>query len=171
MAKEHGMMEHKGKTIPKEVKSLADRIRKEQPDKDDEYAYRTAWDIFRSYTSEGKSYPHKSTESGLAREGGGTGSIKHAFWSGFQKKASWGKAIGTLTGYSDFRRGSDIIGKAVKSGKMTPAGAVVGNFAKRKAVAGSAMAGGLGRMGLTAGATYYGVKQMRGPNGSQESSI
>lgn len=96
MAKEHGMMEHKGKTIPKEVKSLADRIRKEQPDKSDEYAYRTAWDIFRSETPEGKQYPHKSPESGLKREGGGTGPItkesslqwaQNAFWQGFMKQA------------------------------------------------------------------------------------
>lgn len=101
MAKEHGMMEHKGKTIPREVKSLADRIRKEQPDKDDEYAYRTAWDIFRSHTPEGKAYPHKSPESGLAREGGGTGPINkegspnwaldwayEPFWFGFMKEAA-----------------------------------------------------------------------------------
>ena len=75
MPKAHGLEEHKGKTIPKEVKSLADRIRKKQPDKSDEYAYRTAWDVFRSHTSEGKAYPHKSPESGLASEGGGTGPI------------------------------------------------------------------------------------------------
>jgi len=76
MAKEHGLTEHGGKTIPKEVKSLADRIRKKE-NVSDEYAYRTAWDIFRSNTSEGKSYPHKSAVSGLAREGGGTGPIGH----------------------------------------------------------------------------------------------
>lgn len=89
MAKEHGLEEHKGKTIPKEVKSLADRIRKKDPSATDEYAYRTAWDIFRSHTPEGKSYPNKSPESGLAREGGGTGPLsKHAFWQGFEKAAA-----------------------------------------------------------------------------------
>lgn len=92
MAKEHGLMEHKGKTIPREVKSLADRIRKDQPDKNDEYAYRTAWDIYRSHTAEGKSYPNKSTESGLAREGGGTGPISKTssvnFWDGFEKRSA-----------------------------------------------------------------------------------
>ena len=86
-AKEHGLMDHKGKTIPREVKSLADRIRKDQPDKDDEYAYRTAWDIYRSYTAEGKQYPHKSPESGLAVAGGGTGSLtKKAFLTEFIAK-------------------------------------------------------------------------------------
>lgn len=98
MAKEHGLMEHKGKTIPKEVKSLADRIRKEQPEKSDEYAYRTAWDIYRSHTAEGKGYPNKSPESGLKREGGGTGPLsKKAFWQGFEKRAgaiaAFGKAV------------------------------------------------------------------------------
>lgn len=92
MAKEHGLMEHKGKTIPKEVKSLADRIRKDQPDKDDEYAYRTAWDVYRSYTPEGKQYPNKSPESGLKREGGGTGPLSKTsnahFWEGFEKAAA-----------------------------------------------------------------------------------
>jgi hypothetical protein len=99
MAQEYGLMEHAGKTIPREVKSLADRIRKDQPDKDDEYAYRTAWDIFRSHTAEGKSYPHKSPESGLKSEGGGTGPIEKQsavegsplpiehFWFGFEKEA------------------------------------------------------------------------------------
>lgn len=84
-------MEHKGKTIPKEVKSLAGRIRKEEPDRSDEYAYRTAWDIYRSHTAEGKSYPNKSPESGLKREGGGTGPLSKTsserFWTGFEKRA------------------------------------------------------------------------------------
>src|SRR5512135_570325 len=92
MAKEHGLEEHKGVTIPKEVRSLADRIRKKE-NVSDEYAYRTAWDIFRSHTAEGKSYPHKSPESGLAREGGGTGPIEKkgsdmSFWNGFEKRAA-----------------------------------------------------------------------------------
>lgn len=88
-AKEHGLMEHKGKTIPKEVKSLADRIRKEEPDRSDEYAYRTAWDIYRSHTAEGRQYPNRSPESGLKREGGGTGPLSKTagFWSGFEKRA------------------------------------------------------------------------------------
>lgn len=91
-AEETGMMEHKGKTIPKEVKSLADRIRKKEPDRSDEYAYRTAWDIFRSHTTEGKRYPRKSEDSGLKREGGGTGPIEKkgmamSFFDGFEKAA------------------------------------------------------------------------------------
>ena len=63
-----GMETHKGKTIPKEVRSLADRIRKKEPGKSDEYAYRTAWDIYSSYVSKEK----KSKYSGLKREGGKT---------------------------------------------------------------------------------------------------
>lgn len=124
MAKEHGMMEHKGKTIPKEVKSLADRIRKKEPDRSDEYAYRTAWDIFRSETPEGKSYPHKSPESGLAREGGGAGPLSKTssdnFWSGFEKRAGFfGKNLKGPT--LDYRGMASKAEKALKDKSKSPA--------------------------------------------------
>ena len=63
-----GTMVHKGKRISREVKSLADRIRKKNPGKSDEYAYRVANDIESSYVTHKK----KSKYSGLKREGGKT---------------------------------------------------------------------------------------------------
>jgi hypothetical protein len=63
-----GKMEHKGKTISREVKSLADRLRERDPSMSDEKAYRISNDIFASYVSHKK----KSKYSGLKREGGKT---------------------------------------------------------------------------------------------------
>jgi len=63
-----GMETHKGRTVPKEVRSLADRIRKKNPEYSDEKAYRIAWDIHSSYVTGKK----KSKYSGLKREGGKT---------------------------------------------------------------------------------------------------
>jgi hypothetical protein len=68
MAMVPGTMVHKGKHISREVKSLADRIRKKQPGKSDEYAYRVANDTESSYVTHKK----KSKYSGLKREGGKT---------------------------------------------------------------------------------------------------
>jgi hypothetical protein len=63
-----GMETHKGRTMPKEVRSLADRIRKKNPEYSDEKAYRIANDIYSSYVSHQK----KSKYSGLKSEGGKT---------------------------------------------------------------------------------------------------
>jgi hypothetical protein len=54
--KETGLMEDEGVTKPREVKSLADRLRAKDSSMDDEKAYRIAWDIYEKHTSEGKKY-------------------------------------------------------------------------------------------------------------------
>lgn len=54
--KETGLMEDEGATKPREVKSLADRLRSKDPGMSDEKAYRIAWDIYEKHTSEGKKY-------------------------------------------------------------------------------------------------------------------
>jgi hypothetical protein len=63
-----GMETHKGRTLPKEVRSLADRIRRKNPEYSDEHAYRVAWDIYSSHVSHQK----KSKYSGLKSQGGKT---------------------------------------------------------------------------------------------------
>lgn len=140
-AKERGTIEHKGKEIPAEVKSLADRIRDKEPDVSDEYAYRTAWDIFRSYTKEGEKHPHKSEVSGLAVEGGKTGKPlsnkkpheesdeKLAFMRGFNKIAvglgsqlavrarQAGRWIGKNPGKAALGAGAALVGTNLAQGK------------------------------------------------------
>lgn len=90
------------------------------------------------------------------------------FWIGFEKQAGFAKALGTLTGVRDFKRGAEIINKSVKNKTITESGKVVGDLAKRKRVAGEAMAGGLARMGITGGLAYHALRR---PSGSQEYSI
>lgn len=93
--------------------------------------------------------------------------MKH-FWKGFEKKAGFTLALGTLTGVRDFGRGVDIINKSIKSGRMNSAGEIAKNLTNRKSVAGRAMSGGLLRMGATGGLGYY---ALRSPDGTQEHSV
>ena len=46
-----GYINYKGRTIPAEVKSLADRIRKKSPDYSDSQAYGTAWKVYKKHVN------------------------------------------------------------------------------------------------------------------------
>ena len=84
------------------------------------------------------------------------------FWNGFEKQASIPRLIGTVTGARDLKRGYNIIGKMVSKGQMTQAGHVAENLAKRKQIAGQAMAGGLARLGLTGAGAAYALRDKSG---------
>ena len=86
----------------------------------------------------------------------------HEHMTGLTKQAgAITKFIGSVTGVRDVVRGYKAIDKLHRAGKITGAGAITGSARaqKIKDLSGTAIAGGLGRMGLTGAGVAYATRK------------